>query len=68
MGYNITAMSLFRPYTFTWRQMAIFKIGLIALGIAIGVYWYDVFAFYLEAIIALALVCSLYIAWVSFRS
>lgn len=52
--------SIFRAYTLTWRQMAIFKIGLLALGIAAGVYWHEFFAQYLTALIVVAVLGVLY--------
>lgn len=48
--------------------MAIFKIGLLALGVAIGVYWYDLFAQYLTALLVIAIVASVYTACISFKS
>jgi len=44
-------MNIFKTFTFKWWQAGIFKLGMLALGIAIGTYWRDVFGAYLLILI-----------------
>ena len=60
-------MNPFHSYTFTWWQVGLFKISLIALGIALGATWSESFADWLPFLWALFLVPGLYIWWVGFR-
>jgi hypothetical protein len=36
----------FKSYIFTWWQIGIFKLALLAIGIAIGSYWHIFFRAY----------------------
>jgi fatty acid desaturase len=47
--------------------MAIFKLALLAIGAAIGAYWYNFFGGYLIVLIVAGLIAGLYITFVSFR-
>lgn len=49
-----------------WWQGALFKWGLLALGIAIGTYWHDFFDGHLLILIVISVACLAYItkAWV----
>lgn len=51
----------FKSYNFTWWQIGIFKLALLAVGIAIGAHWYRFFEAYLAALIIIAVIASLYI-------
>ena len=59
-------MKLFKSYTFTckWWQISIFKLALLAIGIAIGVYWHDFFKANLTALIIIAVIASAYTMYV----
>ena len=59
-------MSLFKTVTLKWWQISIFKIGMLALGIAVGAYLHDFFGGYLIILIvvsALALAYVTYVWW-----
>ena len=59
-------MSLFKTVTLKWWQISIFKIGMLALGIALGAYLHNFFADYLVILIvvsALALAYVTYVWW-----
>ena len=60
-------MKLFRNYTFTWKQATLFKISLLAIGIAVGASWPALFAPYalLLAIVGIAL--GVYLAFALFK-
>lgn len=53
-------MTLFKSYTFTWWQLGIFKLALLAFGVAAGAYWHEFFAAYLGALLFVAIAAALY--------
>jgi hypothetical protein len=57
-------MNLFKTFTLTWWQGALFKWGVLALGIAVGTYWHDIFSGYLPFLIILAVLSLAYITYV----
>jgi hypothetical protein len=54
-------MNLFKNFTMKWWQASLFKIGLLALGIAVGAYWHGLFACVLPALIVIAVICLAYV-------
>lgn len=60
-------MTLFKSYTYRWWQIGLFKLALLAIGVAIGAYWQEIFLPYLAAVLAVGVVLGVYIALVSFR-
>ena len=61
------AMNPFHSYTFTWWQVGLFKISLIALGLAVGATWSEIFVNWLAFLWVLFLVPGLYLWLVAFR-
>ena len=59
-----TPMNIFKTFTLKWWQAGVFKLGMLALGIAIGTYWRDVFGGYLLILIIVAVVSLAYITYV----
>lgn len=57
----------FKSYTFTWWQIGIFKLALLAIGVAIGSYWSEFFKNYFVPLIIIAVIASLYIMVISFK-
>jgi len=57
-------MNLFKTFTLKWWQAALFKLGMLALGIAIGTYWHAVFGGYLHIFMIAAAVSLAYILYV----
>jgi len=57
-------MNIFKTCTFKWWQAGVFKLGMLALGIAIGTYWSDVFGAYLLILIIVAAVSLAYTTYV----
>ena len=57
-------MNIFKTFTLKWWQAGAFKLGMLALGIAIGTYWRDVFGGYLLILIIVAVVSLAYITYV----
>jgi uncharacterized protein YacL len=59
----------FRNYTYSWKQIAIFKLAMFSVGILIGVLFSNFFTKPIALIIILfsALILSIYIGVVSFK-
>lgn len=55
---------LFRPVTFQWWQVSVFKISMAAFGVALGAYFAEFFLQYLTAVIVVFLVTAAYISYV----
>ena len=64
MGTNLNP---FKSYTFTWWQVGIFKLALLALGAAVGAYWHEFFGANLTALIIIAAIASAYMVYVSLK-
>ena len=60
-------MNPFKSYTFTWWQIGVFKLALLAIGVAIGSYWHEVFSGSLVILAAIAVLGSAYIAFVALK-
>jgi fatty acid desaturase len=64
MAKNEASMTLFKSFTLKWWQGALFKWGMLALGIAIGAYWHDFFDSYLPILLIVAAACLTYVTFV----
>ena len=60
-------MNIFKTFTLKWWQAAFWKVGMGALGIAVGAYWHTLFGNYLSPVLALAVVCLAYVPYVWWR-
>lgn len=58
-------MKLFKPYTFSWPQIGVFKLALLSIGVLVGVHWHDFFQDKLALIAIVAIVASLYVIYVA---
>lgn len=47
----------FKTFTLKWWQAGLFKLGMLALGIAVGSYWHGFFDGWLLILILVAAVC-----------
>ncbi len=56
-------MNLFKSFTLKWWQAGFWKVGMGALGIAIGAYWHAAFAGYIGPILGLAAACLAYVTY-----
>src|SRR5665648_761253 len=54
---------IFKSYTFTWWQIGIFKLALLAIGAAIGAHWHEFFGASLTTLIIIAVIAGFYIAF-----
>ena len=57
-------MNIFKSFTLKWWQTGLFKLGMLALGIAIGTYWHALFDAYLRILTVAAAVSLAYISYV----
>lgn len=60
-------MEIFKPYTFTWWQIGIFKLALLSIGAAAGAYWNEFFSSMLGVLIIIALISGIYVIYVALR-
>jgi len=60
-------MKPFKSYTFTWWQLGILKLALLAIGAAIGAYWYEFFGANLTILILIAIIGIVYIMYISLK-
>ena len=59
-------MNPFKTFTLKWWQTSLFKLGMLALGIAIGAYWHYFFGGYLLILLivaAVSLASVTYVWW-----
>jgi hypothetical protein len=57
-------MNLFKTFTLKWYQTSLFKLGMLALGIAIGAYWHVFFGGYVSILIVVAAVSLAYVTYI----
>lgn len=60
-------MKVLKGYTYTWWQIGIFKLALLAIGIAIGAHWHDFFLTHITTVLIVAVLASVYVISVSLR-
>lgn len=58
-------MKLLKSYTYTWQQIGIFKLALLAVGVAIGAQWHEFFLGNMSAVLVVAVAASVYIIGIS---
>lgn len=57
-------MNIFKTFTMKWWQAGLFKAGLLALGIAVGTYWHNIFSGFIPELVAVAVICLSYVTYV----
>jgi hypothetical protein len=60
-------MNFFKSYIFTWWQVGILKLALIATGVWIGAYWSEVWRGLLVPVAIIAILASLYSMYITLR-
>ena len=58
-------MKIFKSYTYTWWQVAVFKLALLSVGAIIGSYWYSFFGSNLTTLTVIAVIAGVYIWYIS---
>jgi hypothetical protein len=56
-------MNIFKTFTLTWWQTGLFKLGMLALGIAIGTYWHALFD---GCLVILTIVAAVSLGYISY--
>jgi hypothetical protein len=54
-------MNIFKTFSLKWWQAGIFKLGMWAIGIAVGAWFHTFFAGYYPVLIAIAVICLGYV-------
>ena len=57
-------VKIFRSYTFAWWQLTLLKISVLALGLAVGSTWPDLFAGWRELLLVLFVAPAFYVSYV----
>jgi len=60
-------MNLFKAFTMSWWQVGLFKLGMLALGMLIGVYFHAVLANYVAVLAVIAVLSLGYVTYVWLR-
>jgi hypothetical protein len=60
-------MNILKTFTLKWWQTGTFKLGMLALGIAIGADWQDLFGGYVIVLLVVTVVSLTYVSSVSRR-
>lgn len=61
-------MNIFKNYTYSWWQIGILKLSLLAFGVAIGAYWQEFFSQYISALATIGVVSGIYMIAVSLKN
>lgn len=59
-------MNLFKNYTYSWKEIGIFKLAMLTIGVIIGAHWPTVVMDNLMLIAVVAAVTTAYTMYVSF--
>jgi hypothetical protein len=57
-------MNPFKTFTMKWWQGSLFKVGMLAAGVAVGAYWPEFFSVYLLPLVAIAVVSLAYVSYI----
>lgn len=57
-------MTFFKDFTFAWWQLSLLKLSMVALGLAIGSTWPEVFVRWRDVLLVLFVVPAFYLTYV----
>ena len=60
-------VNMLKSYSFTWWQIGILKVAVLAIGVAIGAHWHELFATWITPLIVLGVVAGIYVAYVTLK-
>ncbi len=60
-------LTLFKPVTFTWWQVAFLKLSLLSLGVVLGASWPDIFRAWRGVLLVVCVVPAFYLTYVWFQ-
>lgn len=58
-------MKVLKDYTFTWWQMGLLKLAMLAIGVAVGAYWQEVFLPYVTLLVIAGIALGIYLAYIA---
>jgi hypothetical protein len=61
-------MNIFKSGTLKWHQAALLKVSVLAIGIAIGANWPELFVGYTIELVLIGVVLGLYLVPIWFKS
>jgi len=61
-------MNLFKPFTLEWWQVALFKIAMVALGLALGATWPQFFSRWVVWLWLIFVITGSYITWIWYKT
>jgi hypothetical protein len=64
---NKKIMNIFKDYTYKWWQMALLKICMALIGIAIGAYWQKIFLSHVVILLVVGFAIGFYLVFITFR-
>jgi len=67
LSFLIIPLNFFKSFTLTWWQGGLFKLSMVALGLALGVTWPGLFATWLPMLWVVFALAAGYITWVWLR-
>jgi hypothetical protein len=56
-------MNVFKTFTLKWWQAALYKWGMLSLGLAAGAYWHELFGGYLAVLLIMAAASLAYVTY-----
>ena len=59
-------MTIFKSFTFTWWQLSLFKLAMVAFGLLVGSTWPGLFVGWREVLLVLFVVPAFYLTYVWF--
>ncbi len=60
-------MTLFKNYTFSWKQLGVFKLALLSIGAIIGALWHEFFSANMTLLVIIAIVATAYTMYISLK-
>lgn len=60
-------MKIFKDYTYSWKQIGIFKLALLSIGIIIGVIFTEFFTSNFTPLVIVAVITTLYVSYISLK-
>lgn len=59
--------NLFKNYTFTWKQIGVFKLALLSIGAIIGSVWHEFLNTNMVTLVIIAIMSTIYTLYISLK-
>lgn len=53
-------MKILKNYTFSWQEIGVLKLALLAIGVIIGSYWHEFFSANIMLVVIVAVLATIY--------